>query len=510
MVRCSTRRSAAPKPSCRSRRTGLLAAYVNASLVFALLMLAGCQNGPRVNTYIEAMAAERRALEDRVYSLEYELDKTREELVREQSRRGAGGSGSGSDGRSGPFEDRGERRPATPGQGGEAARSTRGVSPKPKAEPESGSKLGDDSMLQPPVIEPGEASTLQPLDRPPPASELMPPEPTEPALETPPTATSPVISAPEPSNGSSNVPSKNSSQESPKAPSDESSKSPASEATPSNPPLLTPPDAPRSATRPLGPPISAKRPSSKAASATKTSTRPASGTGTKGRTSATRPASGTARVSSIALAPQPTGGVDLDDTPGDDGVAVALELRDERGSRVHQPGAVSVVVLDLSQSGPAARVARWDLDREQVEQLADTADSRAAMVLHMAWPADPPKRERLQMHVRYVTDDGRKLEAYRDIQIKLPSGSTRRPSPSEQSSIQPAAKTGGWRPKGPNLGSPNLGSPSLGSPSLGSTVQTGVADSPAAAIASGSSSPRSPLPPASAIVPASAESPVNR
>jgi hypothetical protein len=175
-------------------------------------------------------------------------------------------------------------------------------------------------------------------------------------------------------------------------------------------------------------------------------------------------------VASVALMPQPTGGVELDDAPGDDGVTVALDLRDERGERVQKAGAISVVVLDLSQNGPAARVARWDLDREQVEQLADREDTRAAMVLHMAWPANPPKREQLQMHVRYVTEDGRKLEAYRDIRVKLPSGSAGRSGATKASSnrrspIVPATATGdvpatanggtaggGWRSRTPSMG----------------------------------------------------------
>ena len=157
----------------------------------------------------------------------------------------------------------------------------------------------------------------------------------------------------------------------------------------------------------------------------------------------------------------------MDDAPGDDGVTVALELRDERGERVWQPGAISVVVLDLSQTGPAARVARWDLDREQVEQLADAEDTRAAIVLHMAWPGEAPQRERLQLHVRYVTDDGRKLEAYRDITIQLPSGSAQRPGSARSYASRPSANQGGWRPKGLTLDSSSSRTSDVANASMG-------------------------------------------
>ena len=96
-----------------------------------------------------------------------------------------------------------------------------------------------------------------------------------------------------------------------------------------------------------------------------------------------------ANVASLTLVPQLTGGVELDDAPGDDGVTVALDLRDEDGRSVTLPGPVTVVLLDLAQQGPAARVARWALDAEQVQRLLPDGPSDEGLVLHMAWPQDP-------------------------------------------------------------------------------------------------------------------------
>lgn len=454
MVRFSVRECFIVTLHPRQRPIWRLVACGQSLLAFVLLGLTGCQNGPRVNTYIESMAAERRALEDRVYQLEYELDVARDELQREQGRR----AGAGMSGRTASPRERSERNSSTSAPGTEPNRSLRGPASKQRAEPENGSRLGDDSMLKPPVIEPGDASSPAPIERSPTAVEPLPTETAEPNLETPPattsstttpsttpTTTTPVLKQPDPSSEIGAEPATEAELEA--AGPSATAPAPARE----NPPLLTPPGPPQSSTRPLGPPIASKRPSTKAGPAAKTGARPSSGSSPKGRTTATRGPTGSPRVSSIALAPHPTGGVDLDDAPGDDGVTVALDIRDERGERVQQPGEISVVVLDLSQSGPSARVARWDLDRAQVEQLADTEDSRAAMVLHMAWPAAPPKREQLQMHVRYVTEDGRKLEAYRDINVKLPVDSPAGSRPSNQNASRPGAKLGGWRPRGLNL-----------------------------------------------------------
>lgn len=363
-------------------------------------LLTGCQGGPRVNGYIESMAAERRALEDRVYQLEYDLDIVQTELEQERAanqklRGGSGGAGNDTPGRTSP-------RPTSP----------RSTSPRRSSSPPKRDlpPVGDESILKPPTIEPGDAEndpeppSAPPRNFPPGAADAPRTTPLGPPPGAAPRPTAPAEKLPPPMGG----PPPQARRLIAPPPRNDAPAEPRPEELDGDEmqPEATGDDAP------LTPPL----------------------TTTSGTTGVAN-----ANVASLTLVPQLTGGVELDDAPGDDGVTVALDLRDEDGRSVTLPGPVTVVLLDLAQQGPAARVARWALDAEQVQRLLPDGPSDEGLVLHMAWPQDPPKREKLQLHVRYLTPDGRKLEAHRDIIVRLPG--------QKVSAASGAAPAGGWRPK---------------------------------------------------------------
>jgi hypothetical protein len=115
------------------------------------------------------------------------------------------------------------------------------------------------------------------------------------------------------------------------------------------------------------------------------------------------------------LNPLLTGGADFDGQPGDDGLCVVLEPRNAADQCLPLTGAVSVVVLDPSRQGDAARVARWDFDAAAVQQAVHRTPSTRGIKLELPWPAAPPANSQLKLFVRYETPDGRKLQTDRDI-----------------------------------------------------------------------------------------------
>ena len=62
---------------------------------------------------------------------------------------------------------------------------------------------------------------------------------------------------------------------------------------------------------------------------------------------------------------------------------------------------------------------RWDFTAAETAALFRRTDSSRAVHLAMAWPADPPKHGKLHLFVRYVTADGRHLEADGPIEVAL-------------------------------------------------------------------------------------------
>ncbi len=128
------------------------------------------------------------------------------------------------------------------------------------------------------------------------------------------------------------------------------------------------------------------------------------------------------QVVEITLNDALTGGCHTDPQRGDQGISLLLEPRDGDGRLIAAPAAVSVVVLDPALQGEAARVARWDFSAEQLGSLYRRTSAGEGFHLEMLWPGAPPAHETLQLFVRYVTSDGRKLEVQRRIRVAVGGG----------------------------------------------------------------------------------------
>jgi hypothetical protein len=125
-------------------------------------------------------------------------------------------------------------------------------------------------------------------------------------------------------------------------------------------------------------------------------------------------------VASIGLH-RNTGGWNNDGMPGDEGVFVLLEPRNQHGQVVPTIGAVSLVLIDPAIDGEGGRYARWDFTAQDSAALyrPAAAGSNAGLHFELAWPDVPPAHERMKLFVRFTTEDGRRLQAERDIKLQL-------------------------------------------------------------------------------------------
>ncbi len=94
-----------------------------------------------------------------------------------------------------------------------------------------------------------------------------------------------------------------------------------------------------------------------------------------------------------------------------DELLVVVEPRNAAGEVIEVSGDVSVALLDPTQDGKNARVARWDFAADQL--ATHFKGSRAGGGLHfrLAWPGEPPKVDRLELYVRLTLADGRQFVA---------------------------------------------------------------------------------------------------
>lgn len=140
---------------------------------------------------------------------------------------------------------------------------------------------------------------------------------------------------------------------------------------------------------------------------------------------------GDPRITHIHIDSLRTGGTDFDDEPGDDGISLVIEPRNEDNEFVPLAGPLSIVVLDYGRrrDGDDSRLGRWELDAQQVERSMTNNDLERGVHLRLAWSDRKPKDSKLMVAVRYTTADGRTLEAQRDIFVTLPGQLSERWTP---------------------------------------------------------------------------------
>ena len=162
-------------------------------------------------------------------------------------------------------------------------------------------------------------------------------------------------------------------------------------------------------------------------------------------------------VKSLVLSRR-TGGLNLDDRPGDDGVLVVIEPRNSRGETVPIVGDLSLVLIDPAIAGEGGRYARWDFTAADAAALfrTENANDPAGLYLELPWPEVPPQHSRLKLFVRMKADDDRQLQLDRDLNVNLGSASSssmkfepQRSSPTLAPTIVPVAAPGQSEPPQP-------------------------------------------------------------
>ena len=99
------------------------------------------------------------------------------------------------------------------------------------------------------------------------------------------------------------------------------------------------------------------------------------------------------------------------DVAGDKGLKLVVEPHSDTGALVPARGAVAVAVLDPSQEGQAARLARWDFPAEEVEMHFRGTQPGGGLHFVLAWPAAAPASEDLLLFVRLTTPEGQQIVA---------------------------------------------------------------------------------------------------
>lgn len=122
------------------------------------------------------------------------------------------------------------------------------------------------------------------------------------------------------------------------------------------------------------------------------------------------------RVESIGISKYLSGGLDRDGEPGVDHVSVFVTPLDGHGELVKAPGAFRVEAIDMAHDGADRVVGTWDFTALQAEEMWRKGVFGSGYTFQLPWKKTP-QAEKVTLHVRMTTPDGRQFDATRELPI---------------------------------------------------------------------------------------------
>lgn len=117
-------------------------------------------------------------------------------------------------------------------------------------------------------------------------------------------------------------------------------------------------------------------------------------------------ASALVQVTGIDVQPWLTGGVDKDDSPGDDGLVVYFTPKDDQGEAVKMPGEVRITLSDPAAPQGEQMVGEWTFSPEECREGWTRGWLGGGYQFTLPWQESPASSQ-LVVHVNYATPDGR-------------------------------------------------------------------------------------------------------
>lgn len=123
------------------------------------------------------------------------------------------------------------------------------------------------------------------------------------------------------------------------------------------------------------------------------------------------------RVVEIGFHPTLTRAIDLDDAPGDDGVYLVLQPKNQLGQVVPDPAKVTIVALDPSRPQNNGVISRWDYAPRELQAKIRPIGSQQGVHLSLPWNGPYPQADRVMVLVKYTFANGRQVAAEREIML---------------------------------------------------------------------------------------------
>ena len=130
---------------------------------------------------------------------------------------------------------------------------------------------------------------------------------------------------------------------------------------------------------------------------------------------------GQPEITEVVINRSASRGHDVDGQPGDEGIDLLIQPRTADGQIQLVGGELTVSVVDPEQAPERQRIGLWKFLPQETELFfANDELGSHGILLHLPWEQSTPANERLIVHVRFVTPDGRIMKTSSEIRIVPP------------------------------------------------------------------------------------------
>lgn len=123
------------------------------------------------------------------------------------------------------------------------------------------------------------------------------------------------------------------------------------------------------------------------------------------------------KIVEIGFHPTLCRGHNFDEQPGDDGIYLVLTPLNQTGQAINQPGRITIVAEEQTEEGNR-RIAAWEISRAEVEDLLEPIGVSQGFHLHLPWQNQVPSHSSVQVFVKYESLDGRVLVNRKEISLR--------------------------------------------------------------------------------------------
>lgn len=126
------------------------------------------------------------------------------------------------------------------------------------------------------------------------------------------------------------------------------------------------------------------------------------------------------RVVGIDFHPTLCRGINLDNQPGDDGLYLVITPKNQAGQIINDEGKLTIVAEEIIDDKPV-RISAWEIDSDEMKEYLEPIGASQGYHLRLPWQTSGPTGRTVQVFVKCEFEDGRKPVNRKELSLSKSS-----------------------------------------------------------------------------------------